>query len=226
MEYNSDQITPSSCQTDSASRLIFSPRLSRAVFWRIIDSGQTSNLIEQQMLQLIRIPFSEDLHPKVQQFDCGTNIWEVEVSTWIKAPRGRGGAIDEMENGGLSVWLYATAEGELVGFGSLGESDQRWPKDKDPPIKTSAIPFMGVDCRFWGKPPGNWEERYSAQILRNLIDEAMKFKDTRKLLKLLVCEHNIGAIKLYERIGFKEFHKPRKDIENGLLYKRMAISLI
>ena len=54
----------------------------------------------------------------------------------------------------------------------------------------------------------------------------MKFKDTRKLLKLLVCEHNIGAIKLYERIGFKEFHKPRKDIENGLLYKRMAISLI
>ena len=110
------------------------------------------------MLQLIRIPFSEDLHPKVQQFDCGTDMGGRGFDVDQGSPRQRGRAVDEMENGGLSVWLYATAEGELVGFGSLGESDQRWPKDKDPPIKTSAIPFIGVDCRFWGKPPGNWEE--------------------------------------------------------------------
>jgi GNAT superfamily N-acetyltransferase len=177
------------------------------------------------MPDLKRIPFSEVLLPKVRGFDCGSEIWQTEVSGWIKKPRGAGGALDEIANGSISVWLYATPNGELVGFGSLGEAMQRWPRSKDPEIPASVIPYMAVDRRYWGQPPGPWEERYATQILRNLIAEALTFKDKRKILKLLAYEGNAAAIKLYQRVGFAEFHKPRKDPVNGLLYKRMALDL-
>src|SRR5262245_52712285 len=97
---------------------------------------------------LVRIPFTADLLPKVQSFDCATEMWQIEVSDGIKKPRGQGGALDEIDSGGLSVWLYATQSGELVGFGSLGEGRQRWPKSKDAEIPCSVIPFMAVDRRF------------------------------------------------------------------------------
>jgi len=174
--------------------------------------------------ELVRIRFSEDLLPKVQAFDCGAELWQTEVSDWIKKPRGSEGALNDMENAGLQVWLYANDQGDLVGFGSFGESAQRWPKAKDPEIPASVIPFMALDRKFWGQPPGPWEDRYATQILRDLIAEAVKYKDARKILKLLVYEGNAAAIKLYQRLGFAEFHKPRKDT-NGLLYMRMALVL-
>lgn len=101
---------------------------------------------------------------------------------------------------------------------------QRWPGKKDPPIPASAIPFMALEREFWGQPPGDWTHRYSAQILLDLIAEARTYKATRAILKLLVYEGNSAAIKLYERVGFKEYHSPRQDA-NGLRYKRMAIAL-
>lgn len=33
---------------------------------------------------LVRLPFAEELLPRVQHFDCGTEIWQTEVSDWIK----------------------------------------------------------------------------------------------------------------------------------------------
>jgi len=177
------------------------------------------------MLELVRIPFTEVLLPKVQGFDSGDEIWQTEVSDWIKAPREGNGAINDIVNGGLSVWIYATAQGEVVGFGSLGEGMQRWPKSKDPEIPASIIPYMAVDRKFWGQPPGPKDNRYATQIVRNLVAEAQLFKENRTILNLLVYEGNAAAIKLYEYLGLKEYHKPRKDQSNGLLYKRMAVAL-
>src|SRR5437588_494581 len=67
---------------------------------------------------------------RVKDFECGTQPWEVEVSDWIKAPRGAGGALDDMANLGTRVWLYETEADELVGYGSLGETFWRWPDPK------------------------------------------------------------------------------------------------
>src|SRR5947209_1809151 len=100
---------------------------------------------------LTRIPFTEGLLAKVQGFQCGDEAWEREVSDWIKAPRGGGGAIDALEHG-AEIWLYVTAEGDVVGFGSLAQATQRWPRFKDPPVTASVIPMLGVDRRFWGQP--------------------------------------------------------------------------
>ena len=175
------------------------------------------------MAALIRIAFDDTLLPKVEAFDCGSELWQLEVSEWIKGPRGSDGAINDIENG-TSVWLYANEAGEVVGFGSLGESVQRWPGPKDLKIPASAIPFMAVERKFWGQPPGSWETRYATQILLDIVAEAQLHRNARKILKLLVYEGNMAAIKLYKRVGFVEFHQPRKD-PNGLLYKRMALDL-
>jgi ribosomal protein S18 acetylase RimI-like enzyme len=173
---------------------------------------------------LIRIPFTEDLLPKVQAFDCGDEPWEREVSDWIKAPRGGGGALDELEHG-ATVWLYVTDDGELVGFGSLAAAVQRWPRSKDPQVPASVIPMLGVDRKFWGQPPGAPEERFSARLLVDLIAEAQTHRAERPILVLYVSIENARGIKYYERAGFAELHKPYTDKNTGRVYKRMVLVL-
>src|SRR5713226_895376 len=97
--------------------------------------------------ELIRIPFTEELLPKVQSFECGDEPWEREVSDWLKSGRGTGSALDDLDHGN-QIWLYATATGELIGVGSLGIAEQRWPRAKDPKIAVSILPMLGVDRRF------------------------------------------------------------------------------
>jgi ribosomal protein S18 acetylase RimI-like enzyme len=173
---------------------------------------------------LVRIAFTEELLPKVQSFDCGNEPRELEVSDWIKAPRGAGGAVDDLARGN-EVWLYVTGGGDVVGFGSLGIALQRWPRAKDPQINVSVIPMLGVDKRYWGQPPGPRENRYSARILDDVIAEATKHRAERPILILFVNEQNTRAIRLYERAGFKELHKPMTDRRTGFVNKRMALGL-
>jgi hypothetical protein len=173
---------------------------------------------------LVRIPFTEDLLTKVQAFDCGSEPWQLEVSNWIKAPPGAGGAVDALKRG-VRVWLYTDADGNLLGFGSLAEATQRWPRSKDPPIPVSLIPWLALDRRFWRKPEGPPEERFSGLILRDLIAEARASQEERTLLTLYVHIDNLAAIKLYERAGFRELHKPYTDKTTGWVYKRMALVL-
>jgi ribosomal protein S18 acetylase RimI-like enzyme len=173
---------------------------------------------------LVRIPFTEELLPKVQAFNCGDQPWEREVSEWIKAPRGAGGAIDELDRA-AQVWLYLSGDGELVGFGSLAQATQRWPGAKDPPIAASVIPMLGVDARFWGQPPGPPEDRYSTRILDDLIAAAQTHEDERPILVLYVHVDNPRAIRYYERAGFAELHKLYTDKATGRQYKRMVLVL-
>ncbi len=174
---------------------------------------------------LQKIPFSEALLPRVQAFDCGAEPWQREVSDWIKAPRGAGGALDQLLQPGSQVWLYAAEQGSLVGFGSLAIGSQRWPRPKDPPIETSVIPVLGVDQRFWGQPAGPPEDRYSARILDDLIAEASAHRDARPILVLYVSLDNARGITFYERAGFQELHKSWTDKNTGRVYKRMFLVL-
>jgi ribosomal protein S18 acetylase RimI-like enzyme len=173
---------------------------------------------------LTRIPFTEELLPKVPGVDCGDEPWEREVSDWIKAPHGAGGALDELQQGNR-VWLYVNEGNEIVGFGSLGTTMQRWPRSKDPQIVVSSIPMLGVDRTFWGQPPGPVEDRYSTRILADLIAEARKHQDERPILILFVHIENPRAIRYYERAGFTELHKPYTDKTTGRVYKRMVLVL-
>jgi ribosomal protein S18 acetylase RimI-like enzyme len=172
---------------------------------------------------LVRIPFTEDLLPKVQAFDCGQEPWELEVSNWIKAPRGGGGAVDDLPRN--QVWLYATDNGDLVGFGSFGETSQKWPRSKDPPILASIIPMLGIAKEYWGQPPGPRESRYSTRILEDLIVEAVAHQNERPILILFVNVNNQRAIQLYQRFGFVELHKPVTDKNTGFVNKRMVLDL-
>jgi ribosomal protein S18 acetylase RimI-like enzyme len=175
-------------------------------------------------MSLTRIDFTDQFLPQVQAFDCGDEPREREISDWIKAPRGSGGALDALGQDN-KVWLYVDGDGNLVGFGSLGDSVQRWPGPKDPALPVSIIPWLAVDRRFWGQPVGPPEQRYSALILCDLIAEARHKQDERPLLILFVHVDNVAAIKLYERAGFKELHKPYTDKTTGWRYKRMVLVL-
>lgn len=157
-------------------------------------------------------------------FQCGVEWWEQEVSDWIKAARGAGGAVDELDRD-RQIWLYIDANGELVGFGSLGEALQRWPRAKDPQIRASVIPMLGVDQRFWGQPPGPPEDRYSARILDDLVAEARIHRAERPVLILFVAIENLRGVRFYERAGFVELHKPYTDKATGRQYKRMVLAL-
>ena len=88
---------------------------------------------------LQKIRFTSALLPKVQQFDCGDEPWEREVSDWIKG--GPGGVLDDLQRG-CEVWLYANNSGELVGFGSLAASRWNWPSPTDPRVPISLIPNL------------------------------------------------------------------------------------
>src|SRR4051812_37573910 len=91
---------------------------------------------------LTKMPFTEELLPNVQGFDCDDEPWEREVADWIKAPRGGSGGLDELQQGN-QVWLYANEESEIVGFGSLGIALQWWPRSK-------THRFASARSRCWG----------------------------------------------------------------------------
>ena len=80
---------------------------------------------------------------------------------------------------------------------------------------------------FHGEPVGAPKsERYSSQILGDLIGKAKSIKPKVPWLGLFVHPENIGAIKLYERHHFtcmKYINYPHKDFK--IVYPRDAPDL-
>src|SRR5260370_33012625 len=114
---------------------------------------------------LVVVPFSADLLPLVQSFACGEEPHERELADWIRQE-----AIVALGRG-CNVWLYATPEKDIVGFGSLTTTRWHYPEPSSKRVAVALIPAVAIQTPFWGKADGPRERRYSSQILDNLIVE-------------------------------------------------------
>lgn len=170
------------------------------------------------------LPFVPDYVnlPAVRSFDCGDEPWEREVAAWIQG--GPGGVLDDLQRG-CEVWLYVTDEDGLVGLGSLAASRWQWPLPESPRVPISLIPMVGIQKRFWGKPDGPPDERFSARILDHLIFQAMGHTERQPLLGLFVDPRNVRAIRVYEKAGFTHFSKTYTDQASGVTYISMLLNL-
>lgn len=134
-------------------------------------------------------------------FSCGDSVSGRFCTEWILGS----GAFDSISRGS-TVWLYRLQTGEIVGFGSLGLVNWRWPMPDGSYTRLLYVPMLGIDERFQGQPPdSDW--RYSNQIMNHLIAEANQLNSERKkpseYLLLLVDPSNEAAQKLYARFDFE-----------------------
>jgi ribosomal protein S18 acetylase RimI-like enzyme len=171
--------------------------------------------------------FTEDDWEEVQSFDCGDEPFAREVTDWLRGPFGSDSALTAIRHPDrpCRVWLYRLEDGALVGFGALGKSEWRWKGKKDPKVPLTVIVWVGIGKEFRGQPPGLREGRYSAQILDDLIAEALEDQETHPVLGLFVQTANVRAIELYRRAGFTEELEPFVDKQTGVEYRRMAMVL-
>jgi RimJ/RimL family protein N-acetyltransferase len=158
--------------------------------------------------------------PLLHDFDCGDEPFEKELARWI-----RDESLEALGRG-AHVWLYFTAEKELVGFGSLATTRWHYPESEKKRVTLAIIPAVAMQKKFWGKPDGPRENRYSSQILDHLIVEAAQMKLDVPLLALFVHPQNQRAVKVYERAGFSLFSKTYLDKATNIEYRSMIRLLV
>lgn len=155
--------------------------------------------------QLYAVEFTEADQARLVGFSCGDELWSRHVTEWIRGSD----VVDSMKRG-TRVWLFETTQGEVVGFGSVGTSEWRWPPPKGSKATIVLIPMLGIDFRFRGDPSDpDW--RYSGQLMSHLIAAAQQIAhewtgDADKQpqwLALMVHRDNSRAIRFYERCGFE-----------------------
>jgi len=180
------------------------------------------------------IPFREEfvLRDDVQQFSCGDRPWETEVSDWIK-DRNQPAVLNDVKRRHTLVWLYATQDDGLVGFGSLGKT--KWElMPGSSRIRLWLIPMLGLDRRFQGQPNDGSEDRFSNQIMDHVISEARNRANTEvgqpeacePLLGLFVHPQNTKAKHIYMiRFNFAETTVTNHDDETGVDYEGLLLNL-
>jgi len=151
--------------------------------------------------QLVAVEFEKADQARLVGFTCGDNVWSRCVTEWILGSD----VLDSMQRG-TRVWLFETQDEEIVGFGSLGPWNWRWPLPNGPKNSVLLIPMLGIATQYQGKPPDP-EWRFSNQILDHIIAEAKQLATAsaqrpRQLL-LMVHRDNLRAMKVYERFGFQ-----------------------
>ena len=150
---------------------------------------------------------------EVRHFDFGVEPYHREVGDWLLND------VTEAKVRGTTVWLYGNQSGNIIGFGSLGESNWNYPDKKSPRTKVAVIPALGLRREFWGCPTGvDAGDRYSSQILDHLIALAPRLPSRPRAIGLFVYPANSPAIKLYERHYFRRFHTQCKREETGDFY--------
>jgi GNAT superfamily N-acetyltransferase len=164
------------------------------------------------------VPFTPDLLDLVKDFDCGSEPYQMELADWI-----RNDALQAVE-GGTLVWLYITQTGDVVGYGSLGESNWRYPDyQAKKRSKVLIIPAVALDKAYHGKPEGaDRDARFSSQVMRHLIAEAQRWPTPMPALCLFVHPDNEGAIKLYTRFDFQPYPHTYRDREKNVTYQGYA----
>jgi ribosomal protein S18 acetylase RimI-like enzyme len=151
--------------------------------------------------------FNEQKLAEVQAFDCGDDEWCPELNEWIKGDKGtKGSALWTIPNRQNEVFLYYDYN-ELVGYGSLGFTTWRKPA---PEIPMAYIPMVAMDKRFHGQPAGiQGAEKYSHQIMKDLIARAKLRPEQFLSLALHVHPNNKPAIALYDHFNFKRLDEFR-----------------
>ena len=180
------------------------------------------------MAGLSKVRFGAHLLPEVEHFYCGNTVCGLNAAKWLKGNTSvtEDCALAVMQNFGTEVWLYKTAEGELVGFGSLGPTTWRIPNSDSPRKLVSIIPWLGIEPRFRRKPEGApIEDTYAGLILDDLIAEAASHEDRDRFICLCVHRANTGAIRLYKHFRFWTMKDPLKDKDTGVFFDRMVLEL-
>ncbi|MGL6075247.1 MAG: GNAT family N-acetyltransferase [Fimbriiglobus sp.] len=155
--------------------------------------------------QLYATLFTEADRDRLVGFSCGDDLWSRHVSEWLL-----GSDVLDSQKRGTVVWLFETAEKQVVGFGSLGISTWRWPPPDGERTKIALIPMFGLATQYHGQPPDP-EWRYSKQIMGHMIAEAQKLSELSsgtdvggpEWLVLTVHRDNARAIRFYEQCGFE-----------------------
>jgi GNAT superfamily N-acetyltransferase len=164
---------------------------------------------------LSAVPFEAAHAALLGDFSCGEEPYEQELADWI-----RNDSLATIHRGG-KVWLYATTQREIVGYGSLSVTRWNYPEPSSKRISLALIPAVAIQKQFWGKPDGPREERYSTQILEHLIVEAATLPIDIPFLGLFVHPDNHRAVKAYERHGFQPFTQIYTDKVTGIVYRSL-----
>lgn len=154
--------------------------------------------------QLEKQAFADSDANRVRDFECGEEVWAEAASIWINTKA------QQAISRGNRVWLYLDGN-DLVAFGSLGKTT--WP-DPPPRREYAYIPQLAIASQFQGGPRGvEREQKYSHQIMRDLIGEALLIGPNE--LALRVHEDNLPAIRLYETFDFHAL--PRRSRDNDYI---------
>lgn len=179
--------------------------------------------------RLAKVQFTEQDFDAVQGFACGNEPWELYLAQWITntAVQDERTIVDLLRDG-TKVWLYYAGQGNLVGYGSLGVTRWKYPEPFGPTTATiGVIPAVAVSSAYQGQPLGDWRQRYSTEILMDLITTATQnysagvFPDPA--LGLFVDTRNVRAKTVYTRLGFTDYGKPLK--QEGYYLQRMRVKL-
>src|SRR5947209_7022351 len=146
------------------------------------------------------IDLTAELLGEVKAFDCGDEQYQIELAQWLQRH-----ALPAAARG-TKVWLYADETDDVIGYGSLGQTRWHYPDPGSPKTKLVIVPAVAVQRAYWGKPEGPPEDRYSSQIMRHLLAEALAWPGSLPAMGLFVHPDNLAAIKLYLRFGFQDFH--------------------
>jgi ribosomal protein S18 acetylase RimI-like enzyme len=154
------------------------------------------------------ILFDASQFERVRDFSCARpgqaeERWEQDVSWWIKAPLGEGGALDAVRDKTAEVWLYLDDQENLIGFISLGVAPVDTTTASTLPSSVYTVPYFGIHTKFRGQPDGPREQRHAWRIFQGLIDEAER-RGNNTTLTLYVDPANPAYQGFYPLFGFVE----------------------